>query len=674
MQQQRWGVHGGNAAATDDDQKLNFKRALWRSQFHVVKLAENHAAIHDAEIRFDLPSSVFRSSTQADELGPRFYKMKANNKQFRPITHSVGMREYRSLAFSGQVTLRYAWLKIRCRWSKPMKCRAFLSAIVVVSLSSLPAFADEQSSSGDDGDIQDIVYLGSKHPVFLRVHLRIDGKGFRTLRRERAARLFKELDQDGNGHLDIEEAKHVPPPNQISRNSSNSRFFAGSIDISPSDQKISQEELARYVAIVSGHPFRIQFSLSSGEQSTGLFTKLDIDGDMSLSQDELERASDTLRKVDLDDDGAISRLELQPLPNAGPANVPAAETDNSDKPRHFHAITPYVLPKRVAETIIKTYADQEHDSASPRMSHQQLGVSRQAVAKFDSDGDRLLNRQELIQFLRAPAPHVEVQIRLPYRKFGFPRISGKSQLFEVTEDKRRRAIGLDFNNVGIELRVKSNAAMKFDNQQFYKVQFLRQDADKNNYLDEAEFNGLGIPGATFATLDKNGDGMLYVKEVTEFVNRLADASQSSTIMSVTTTGKPLFDLLDVYRDARLTPRELSNAFKRLTTQDGATQLAIDADADGRITATEIDGQYRVTFEMGKPDLFDNMPTQMERAMGGGVRNEASLSGPVWFQKMDKNRDDDVSQKEFLGSKKDFKKLDANNDGLIDEQEATRASK
>ena len=47
-------------------------------------------------------------------------------------------------------------------------------------------------------------------------------------------------------------------------------------------------------------------------------------------------------------------------------------------------------------------------------------------------------------------------------------------------------------------------------------------------------------------------------------------------------------------------------------------------------------------------------------------------GPLWFRKMDRNGDGDVSRREFLGSKADFKKLDLDGDGLISREEAEKA--
>ena len=58
--------------------------------------------------------------------------------------------------------------------------------------------------------------------------------------------------------------------------------------------------------------------------------------------------------------------------------------------------------------------------------------------------------------------------------------------------------------------------------------------------------------------------------------------------------------------------------------------------------------------------FVDFTVSMPVRMGGG---------PAWFTKMDRNGDGDVSRGEFLGSKDDFDKLDANKDGLIGLDEA-----
>ena len=63
-----------------------------------------------------------------------------------------------------------------------------------------------------EGEIQDLIYLAPGHPVFIRIHLQVNGKGFRAMQLERANRLFKSLDRNKDGYLNTSESKEIPIP------------------------------------------------------------------------------------------------------------------------------------------------------------------------------------------------------------------------------------------------------------------------------------------------------------------------------------------------------------------------------------------------------------------------------------------------------------------------------
>jgi Ca2+-binding EF-hand superfamily protein len=100
----------------------------------------------------------------------------------------------------------------------------------------------------------------------------------------------------------------------------------------------------------------------------------------------------------------------------------------------------------------------------------------------------------------------------------------------------------------------------------------------------------------------------------------------------------------------------------------------DKDQDGLIALAEVPQQYRLVVGRGDFSLFNRLNGVVLASPNGVPRPTAPIAnpGPMWFQRMDRNADGDVSGKEFLGRLKDFQKLDQNQDGLISPEEANRA--
>ena len=97
----------------------------------------------------------------------------------------------------------------------------------------------------------------------------------------------------------------------------------------------------------------------------------------------------------------------------------------------------------------------------------------------------------------------------------------------------------------------------------------------------------------------------------------------------------------------------------------------DRTKDGALEPNEVPKRFVMSFQRGlSQETTVPIPAQVVSMMNPVT--SAPQAGPLWFQRMDRNRDGDVSRREFLGTDEDFRKIDTDGDGLIDMKEATAA--
>src|SRR5262249_59286166 len=83
----------------------------------------------------------------------------------------------------------------------------------------------------------------------------------------------------------------------------------------------------------------------------------------------------------------------------------------------------------------------------------------------------------------------------------------------------------------------------------------------------------------------------------------------------------------------------------------------DRDKDGLLSPGEVPRRFRVTLSRRLSGVGPNLGPVVVRRDGPPAPRPAV--GPVWFQKMDRNRDGVVSRREFLGTHDDFPRIDTN---------------
>jgi Ca2+-binding EF-hand superfamily protein len=177
----------------------------------------------------------------------------------------------------------------------------------------------------------------------------------------------------------------------------------------------------------------------------------------------------------------------------------------------------------------------------------------------------------------------------------------------------------------------------------------------------------------FDLMDRDGDGKLFENEVVAYLDSVKELQEAGAACRITMNVQPrssgLFDLLDTNRDGRLSERELRQ-IPRLLAQ-------LDRNGDGVISRDEVPRSYAVHFQ--QPPVSPQLGTYGVTFVLTGSFDTAPqvpepTKGPLWFRKMDRNRDGDVSRREFLGTDEEFRRIDTDGDGLISLEEAIAADK
>ncbi len=127
-------------------------------------------------------------------------------------------------------------------------------------------------------------------------------------------------------------------------------------------------------------------------------------------------------------------------------------------------------------------------------------------------------------------------------------------------------------------------------------------------------------------------------------------------------GYPLLPLLDPNDDGRFTIRELRQLDQRLR--------QFDVDGDGQLTPQEAQSPIRVCIGLG---AIVHRELASVRAIRQRVQAK-TVSGPEWFARMDRNKDNDLARSEFPGTDQQFESLDADSDKLVSATEANEFDK
>jgi Ca2+-binding EF-hand superfamily protein len=554
------------------------------------------------------------------------------------------------------------------------------SAALALGLAPSGTAADDgrrsdPSAAGTEREaIQDVMFLTDARPIFIRLRLDAGGRPFRASWLDAVKTIHTYLDRDGDGTLTREEADRGSLPLMVRTATGGAAALPrADLDTDPKDGKVSLGELADVLRPALG-PFRVQVGRQAIDRNDALFNHLDRNKDGTLTQDELAAAVSSLHRFDLDDNELIDPNELEPFSN------PIAALTQDQTRRGKYAPVPAVVELssvdpsfRPVRLLLQKYDKGTNDGAAAgdnRLGAGEFGIAPKDFASADTDSDGELDSEELRRYLGRVRPELELAVKLSgsgsaattveASGSGSPYLPPGVHVHRLSEADVEIAVG----EVNLEFHADGGAQAVDFARRYYAGQFQAADKDNNKYLEKSEVKDHGPFAALFDLVDRDGDGKITMKEVEEFVDRQSNAARSQIVLSVADQGRAIFALVDLNRDRHLGVREIRGAVARVSSWD--------RNGDGLIRSDEIPHHYELSIGRGQITGV-GMSSSHSPVLSTPAASRAP-EGPNWFRRMDRNRDGDISRREFLGPRAAFERLDADGDGLISAAEAAMLKK
>ena len=503
-------------------------------------------------------------------------------------------------------------------------------------------------------DTRNALLLLDDGPLHLRMHVTLNGARLQDTRDAYVDRTFQSLDVNGDGKVSREES-HRSPLFSSSRPASANKFLQ-SLD---GAKDVERREIIQTVERLGGETVAYRQDIQSEKGDLEVFKRLDKDGSGALDPLEMAGAAELIAKLDIDEDQCVSFEEVNPPPPPPPQNSPVALMNDVVTERSAPTVAELLRDVReplLARRLIKKY-DRNRDGS---LNEKELGWSGDRFKTLDLNNDQKLSERELAA-IGDTTPDLEIAVELAPIDDRQPMVQLISLKGRRVDDATRR----DFARVAFSSVVVSVSCRQIDSMRkaldSAMDQFNMLDVDGNGYIDATEAKeALRFQRGLFESMDLNGDGKVFGEELERYVVVRGEPAATSCRVNLYDTGHGFFQQLDRNADGRISQREMKQAEQSLKSLQKAPGAPVKQ--------TDPIRNFHLEFVRGSFQLFG----ATEQLATSPAFQQLAPGGPIWFQRMDRNNDGDLSWNEFLGPRAVFDQLDQDDDGLIDASEAMRA--
>jgi Ca2+-binding EF-hand superfamily protein len=504
-------------------------------------------------------------------------------------------------------------------------------------------------------DRRDIVLLLDDGPLHLRLHLSLEGISLGEARKQYVAKLIDKLDANRDGKLSRDEASRSPLLRTKNRPGAD-KFLEGL----GKQIVMSARDVEQAIQRIGGEPVAYRQDLTSSQNDLEVFKLLDADKSGLLEGAELTSAAEMLYAKDGDYDECVSFEEFFPPPPPPDPNLAVVMPPAATTPTPLATVADMVRDTQeplLSRRLIKKYDKNRDVMLDAAELH--WPVSR--MKDCDADGNGKLDLDELSK-LGTETPDVEMAVDLKGKDAEGGLIAIKGSRGKRIDEADR----LDYAKVKFEPAVVTFSHRNLDPVASAIENAMRQfntlDMDANGYLDRDETAlRIRFERELFGLMDMDGDNKVFADEMKQYVQARAEPASTTCRVNVYDTGYGFFMALDANADGRVSVREMRHAPTALN--------QLERDGQAGVSEKEPVRHFHIEFVRGSYQLFG--PSEQLVAQTPAFQQRRA-SGPIWFQRMDRNNDGDLTWNEFLGPREVFHKLDVDQDGMIDPQEAAKA--